>query len=368
MQLKSFETKETMKNHNPLIQLVLMHLREFYRMPEALFWTFVFPIALAGLLGLGFSSDAIEPQNIAIIQTQNEFTNEQNHLKILTTEDTTLRVITVQSYQEGLQQIRKGKVSLIVESKPNRSFLGEKDSLIFHFDNKNEAARNTYIYLQNKLLRFEVEKKPFKSAPILTQGNRYIDFLIPGLLAMGIMNSALWGMGFSLVDFRIKKLMRRMVATPMPRWIFLFSHFITRYIFAFAETFALAFFAWLAFSMHVTGSFMALLVLFSAGLWAFAGIAILISSRAMSATVANGLVNAVSLPMTLASGVFFSYQGFPDWLVVWIEKMPLTLLADGFREVINEGATLADVMNKVIILAVIGTISFLVGLKIYKWY
>jgi ABC-2 type transport system permease protein len=356
-----------MKIHNPLVQLVLMHLREFYRLPESLFWTFIFPIALAGLIGLGFSSDSITPQQIAIIEVDNTAFNYQKHLQLIA-QDSTLKIITVNSYQEGLQQIRKGKISLIIEPKPNTTFNSQKDSLIFHFDHTNETARNAYNFIQSKLLAFEVAHKPFKTAPILTQGNRYIDFLIPGLLAMGIMNSALWGMGFSLVDFRVKKLMRRMIATPMPRWIFLFSHFITRYLFAFLETACLAVFAWLAFSVEITGSFLALLLLFSTGLWAFAGISILISARAMNATIANGLINAVSLPMTLASGVFFSYQGFPDWLIVIIQKLPLTMLADGFREVFNEGATLADVSYKLLVLTLIGTISFIIGLKIYKWY
>ena len=353
------------KLHHPLIQLVLMHFREFFRVPEALFWTFLFPIGLAGLLGLAFSSDEIAPKSIAIIvdstNNTNSATNNTQRLQILT-QTSDFKVLKVSSYQEGLQAIRRGKAIIIVENKTGD--LTNSDSILFHFDNKNEEARNTHILLQNKLLSIDVKNKPFRTSPIIIQGNRYIDFVIPGLIALGIMNSAAWGLGYSLVEFRIKKLMRRMIATPLPRWIFLYSHFLTRYIFAFMESFFVAIFAYFVFDVQVTGSFTALLLLFSTGLWAFSGLAVLISSRTDSVIVANGLINATTLPMTLASGVFFSYQGFPDWIIKIIEVLPLTLLTDGLREIYNEGAGVAEVADKCMILGVGGTVLFFIGLKI----
>jgi ABC-type multidrug transport system permease subunit len=372
------------KLHNPLVQLVLMHLREFYRVPESLFWTFLFPIGLAGLLGLAFSSDETNPKSVAVIvNTQNSTNkmidsnnngnekidknfNQIERLQILL-QTSDFKVIEVASYQEGLQAIRRGKAVIIVENKAD-DFNASKDSLIFHFDKKNEEAYNTHLLLQNKLLGIEVSHKPFRTSPILIQGNRYIDFVIPGLIGLGIMNSAIWGLGYSLVEFRIKKLMRRMVATPLPRWMLLYSHFLTRYLFAFIEMFFVAIFAYFVFNVQVTGSFAAFLLLFSAGLWSFSGLAILISARTNNLIVANGLINATTLPMTLASGVFFSYQGFPDWIVKIIQVLPLTLLTDGLRQIYNEGAGIAEVADKCMILGIGGTICFLVGLKIYKWY
>lgn len=376
------------KPHNPFVQLVLMHIREFYRLPEALFWTFVFPILLAGLLGLAFSSDEIPPKPIAIIKRidslNNLSTNNSKNSPINNKKNSTLnklalkleniaqlpdfKVVYVNSYQESLLALRKGTVNLIIEPTQIISDFTVTDSLIFHFDKKNEAAQNTYLLLQNKLLQHSLKEQPFRMSEIKTQGSRYIDYFIPGLLAMGIMNSALWGLGYSLVDFRVKKLMRRMIATPLPRWIFLFSHFITRYLFAFLEMTSVAIFAYFAFHVQVTGSFLALMLLFSAGLWAFSGIAVLISARTSSLTVANGLINAVYLPMSLASGIFFNYHGFPDWLITIIEMLPLTMLANGFREVYNEGAGIIEILPQCGILTAIGFVCFGTGLRIYKWY
>jgi ABC-2 type transport system permease protein len=352
--------------HNPFAELMLMHLRDFYRTPEALFWTFIFPIILSGLIGLGFSSDEVTPIRLALVQTDtiNQATNLRKLQIALAKEPT--KQISVKSYEEGLEKLRKGEANIIISSQVGT--FGQVDSLIFHFDPKNQEAQQTYLQVTNLLFGSQIESKPYRTAIISTKGSRYIDFLIPGLLAMGLMNSALWGMGWSLIEFRIKKLMRRIIATPLPRWVFLFSHFVMRYLFAFLETSILMLFAYFAFGVEINGSFAAFLLLASAGLWAFSGIAVLLSSRTSSTTVGNGLINAISLPMTLASGVFFSYKGFPDWLVAVIEKMPLTLLIDGFREVYHEGGNLQTILYRVIVLFVIGTCFAALGLRVYKWY
>jgi ABC-2 type transport system permease protein len=341
--------------HHPLIQLLLMHYREFVREPVALFWTFVFPIALSGIIGLGFSSDQEPVYSVAVMpQTPPRLHAVLNQLAYKT--------MPVKYEEEGLLLLRKGVAVLLISSPP------ATDSLVFHYDQHNTNAQNAYLHITNSLLRLATTEQKMRTNQLTTQGNRYIDFLIPGLLAMGLMNSALWGMGWSLVDMRIKKLLRRIVATPLPRYLFLLSHFIMRYVFATLEVLALCGFAFFMFDIRITGSYWAFVLLASAGLWAFSGISILIASRTANSNVANGLINAVYLPMSLVSGVFFNYHGFPDWIVGIIEKLPLTLLADGLREIFNEGATVEQVLMKILILLAIGTLSFLVGLRIYKWY
>jgi ABC-type multidrug transport system permease subunit len=354
--------------HFALLELLKMHLREFYRVPESLFWTLLFPILLAGFIGLGFSSEEVAPKSIAIIQTKQNATHKIANRLAIIGNDAEFKITDISNYTEGLLLLRKGKVNLIVEPTAIEENGFAKDSLIFHFDKKNAEALLSYNILQNKLLQLDNHTNPYRIETIKTQGSRYIDFLIPGLLAMGIMNSALWGLGYSLVEFRVKKLMRRMVATPLPRWIFLFSHFLTRYLFAGIETLTLIIFAYFAFEVQITGSILAAILVFSTGLWAFSGISILISSQTNNLIVANGLISAITLPMTMASGVFFSYQGFPAWIVAIIEKLPLTILVNSFREVFNENAGLWEVLPACTVLTVMGTVCFGIGLKIYKWY
>jgi ABC-type multidrug transport system permease subunit len=127
-------------------------------------------------------------------------------------------------------------------------------------------------------------------------------------------------------------------------------------------------FSYFAFGVIIQGSLLALFFVFLAGIAAFSGIAILMSSRAQKTQVGNGLINAVVLPMTILSGIFFSYQNFPDWAVSIIRKLPLTLLADAIRAIFNEGANFYQVADEISYLLIIGIVLFVTGLRIYKWY
>jgi ABC-type multidrug transport system permease subunit len=108
--------------------------------------------------------------------------------------------------------------------------------------------------------------------------------------------------------------------------------------------------------------------MFLAGNIAFAGLAILISSHTSNTEVGNGLINFVVMPMMILSGIFFSYQNFPEWSLPVIRKLPLTILTDGARSIFNEGAGYREVALPILILTAIGILFFTIGLKIFKWH
>jgi ABC-2 type transport system permease protein len=182
------------------------------------------------------------------------------------------------------------------------------------------------------------------------------------------MNSCIWGIGWGLVESRMKKLLRRMVATPLKKPIFFTSHMIVRIVLGTLETFLLILFSYMYFGTHITGSIPAFITVFLSGIFAFAGIAILMASRTSKTEVANGLVNAVTLPMMILSGIFFNYHNFPDWAVPIIQALPLTLVADSIRSIFIEGAGFIEVLRPVIILCAIGLVTFTAGLRVFKWY
>lgn len=199
-------------------------------------------------------------------------------------------------------------------------------------------------------------------------GTRYIDFLVPGLIAFGIMNSALWGIGFGLIEYRMKKLLRRMLATPMKKHEFMISLMAARIVLSVVEVVILMVFAWLYFDLLPTGSLLALGLLFLVGNLSFTGIAILLSCRADNTRIGVGFINAVSMPMMILSGIFFSYHNFPEAVIPFIQYLPLTLLADSIRAVFNEGAGLIDSIPALIILSATGLITAAIGLRLYKWH
>ena len=367
-----------------IFQLISINFKEFFREPAILFWAIIFPIIMAWVLGIAFSSKTELIRTVGILETGNadsvslyqklsnkgfsDFSESDGRKKFqLVHEDgagnkTVFRFVAV-SESEAQTDLKRGKITVFIEA--------GKDSgtITYHFDPKNSEAQLTYLTLE-KILNVGNGKgsEENKLIAITQKGSRYIDFLVPGLIAFGIMNSAIWGIGWVLIEFRMKKLLRRMLATPMKRSHFLIAQITTRIILSFVESLLLFVFAHFYFGIEIQGSIMSLFLLFLTGNFAFTGIAILLSSRASNTRVGNGLINAVTMPMMILSGVFFSYHTFPDWAIPVIQSLPLTTLADGLRAVFIEGAGLSETIKPIIILSSVGIVTFTFGLKVYKWH
>jgi ABC-type multidrug transport system permease subunit len=198
-------------------------------------------------------------------------------------------------------------------------------------------------------------------------GSRYIDFLIPGLIGMNVMSSGMWGIGYVVVEMRTRKLLKRLVATPMSRAQFLWSFVLMRSAFLFIELPALLIFGWLAFKVGVAGSLALLVGVALLGALCFSGIGLLVASRAQNTQTVSGIINAVMLPMFIGSGVFFSTARFPDWLQKPLRLLPLTALNDSMRAVMIDGAGPRAVAGPAALLAVLAAVSFALALRIFRW-
>ncbi|HEX6224328.1 MAG TPA: ABC transporter permease [Chryseolinea sp.] len=342
-----------------LIQLILVHFKTFFREPAILFWAVLFPIIMVWVLGVAFSGKGESTRTVYIIG-KSPIPERISGEKVMGTETGNVYRIKFEkaSESEAIRAVKRGLITLFVEVKG--------DSLIYHFDPSNSDAQVTHLILERSLAGVSVKNTTVR--PMQTVGTRYIDFLIPGMIALGIMNACIWGIGWSLVESRMKKLLRRMVATPLKKTVFFTSHMIVRIVLGSFEIFLLILFGYLYFGIRITGSIPAFIAVFLAGIFAFAGIAILMASRTSKTEVANGLVNAVTLPMMILSGIFFNYHNFPDWAIPIIQALPLTLVADSIRSIFIEGAGLAEVGRPVLILCAIGLVTFTGGLRAFKWY
>ena len=340
--------------NSTLLKLVIIQIKDFLREPEIIFWAVLFPIGISGVLGVAFSQKEEMVRKVGVVMQQD--TPEWREFQAMV--DTVKFKFLNTSEKEAVLKLKRGEIQLYLVVAAGK--------ITYHFDPQNGEAQLSYLLLEKSLAGNKEQGRSI--TPILAKGNRYIDFLIPGLLAMGIMNSCIWGIGWNLIDARIKKLLRRMVATPMKKSTFLAAHIITRLIVSFLEGLVLFTFAYLIFGVRIQGSFLALLLVFISGTFGFAGVAILASSRASNTQVGNGLINAVVLPFTILSGVFFSYHNFPGWAEKFVKYLPLTILADNLRAVFNEGAGIAAVFQPSIILILTGVVCFVAGLRIYKWY
>ncbi len=353
-----------------VIQLVGVIYKEFLRNPGIIFWSIFFPLLMAWGLGIAFTKQDQLIRNAAWIQNQKgtsvfsgEKADSDGVVTVIAGNDaighSTYKLIPV-THDEASQMMKKGRVTLVLDESSGK--------ITYRFDPKNPDAQLAYYHFTSILSGTKQVIDEAQINPITGKGSRYVDFLVPGLIAMNIMMSCMWGISYNLIDKRIRKLLRRMIATPMKKSAFMIAQFIARLGLSGMEVAIIYIFTWLYFGIKIQGSITGLLLLFIAGNAAFTGIAILVSSRTSNSQVGNGLINLVVMPMMILSGIFFSYHGFPDWVISIIKWMPLTILADNIRSVFNEGALLPDVAPAIVTLFVVGLIFYGIGIRIYKWY
>ena len=346
-------TERTLQaSESALAQLTLTRFREFVREPEALFWVFIFPILLAAGLGLAFRNRP--PDILKVAAVTPELVQALRGEKLLDVQQL--------AESQAEEALRLGKIALVAEP-------GGNGTVVYRFDNTNAEGRAARLLADRAVQRAAGRLDPVAERDVSTvePGSRYIDFLLPGLLGMNLMGSAIWGVGFAIVDTRRRKLMKRLIATPMPRSYFLLSFLLSRLVLLVVETGTILGFGALIFHVPVRGSMAVLTGLCVLSSLSFTALGLLIASRARTIEAASGLMNFVMMPMWITSGVFFSAQRFPDLLQPLIKALPLTAAIDALRAHMLQGAGVTQVIPQVAILVAWMVVCFALALKIFRW-
>jgi ABC-type multidrug transport system permease subunit len=341
-----------------MVQLTLVRFREFVREPEAVFWTFVFPILLAAGLGIAFRQRGPDKLQVGVISTAPRSAEVAQALK----GDSTL---VVQTYDDssGARALRTGKVALLVVP------TATKDSVRYIYDRARSEAVNARVVVDRAVQVAGGRSDPVRATDtyVTEAGSRYIDFLIPGLLGMNLMGSSIWGLGFAIVTMRSKKLLKRLMATPMSRVQFLFSFMASRLVFLILEIVTLLGFGYFVFGVPLRGSLATLLLTCVLAAVSFGGLGLLSASRARTTEAVSGIMNFIMLPMWIFSGVFFSSANFPNVVQPFIRILPLTAVNDALRANMLEGASLAAVSPQLLIILAWGVVTFFAALKLFRW-
>ena len=373
---------------NQFWQLFVALFREIIREPGVLFWGILFPILMSLGLGLAFTKKADVIRKVAIINNAGISGNSSENTIVADfllknceknpSEEkeewrwkyvikdiklgNSIFLFYNMKWDEGMKLLKRGTINVLLA--------GFKDSVEYHFDPMNSDAELTYLKLSSIVGKGEIleVKAGSEIKPLTVKGTRYIDFLVPGLITMGVMMSCMWGISYGIIEKRSKMLLRRLVATPMKKSHFLLSLITVRITMNLIESLVLLIFSLFAFKMSIQGDLSALIILYLAGNVAFSGIAVFVSSHTSNTEVGNGLINVVVMPLMVLSGIFFSYHNFPDWSIGVIKNLPLTMMTDGIRSIFNEGAGYHEVAMPVLILTATGALFFSVGLKIFKWH
>jgi len=338
------------------LALCLARFREFYRESEVVFWSFAFPIMLSVGLGIAFRNRPAETLPVAVVAGP-----EAARLAGVLGQAPLLKA-SVMDAPSATRALALGRVALVVAPRADAS-------VEYHLDPSRAESAIARARADDALQRAAGRRDPVASGVVEVRepGGRYIDFLIPGIVGMNIMSGGMWGVGFNLVDMRIKKLLKRLVAAPMRRPDFLAANLAMRLVFMVIEVSFVLGFGHLAFGVPLRGSLPAVFTVGALGALCFGGLGLLVGSRARRMETVTGLMNVVMMPMFVLSGIFFSADRFPQMLQPLIRILPLTALNDAMRAVVLEGLRLSSLSAPLAVLVLWTIVSFAVGLKLFRW-
>jgi len=346
------------KSH-PLVQLFLARFREFIRTPEAVFWGYGFPLVMVTALGLAFRSEPVQP-SIVMIEDGAGADAAATALS-----DPVLFRVLRGSAEDCQRQLRSGKVEVVLVT----ARMAGESTVEFRCDETRPGSLAARDRVNDALQRAAGRLDPLsvKTEKITEPGSRYIDFLVPGLIGMGLMGGGVWGVGYAIVDMRIRQVLKRFLGTPMKKHHFVAAMMASRMVFMFPEIITILFISRFMFDVSSHGGYLPVVVIVVLGAFQFASIGLAIASRARTLEAVGGLMNLTMVPMWIGSGIFFSSERFPDAVQPLIRLLPLTPVITSLRQVMQEGAGLAGIAPNLALMAVWSCVCFVVALKIFRW-
>ncbi len=323
--------------------LTILHARnlEFIRDRAALSWGFLFPTALMMGFALLFSNGAQDLYKVGV-------SGELDHPFL---QSRYINFIPVDDIEQAITKVERHQLDLLIA--PDKSY---------YWVNSSSPAG----YITEQLLKAS-GGKTLKAHKVSGKEIRYIDWLIPGVLGMNMMFSALFGIGFVIVRYRKNGVLKRLRGTPLTATEFLMAQIVSRLILIIFVSVIVYIGCDLILDFSMYGSYITLFLVFSIGSLAMIALGLLIASRLKSDELAAGLTNAISLPMMLLSGVWFSLEGSPQWITFISNLLPLTHVVDASRAIMLDGAGIVDVSHHLFTLLIMMLIFLFLGVKMFRW-
>jgi len=341
-----------------LAQLTLVRFREFIREPEAVFWTFFFPVVLAIGLGIAFRNKPADVIAVGVVRSG----AAADSLLARIARSGGLKVTALGDDAAAQRALQTGEVALVAATTAS-------GGVEYRYDDTRPEGRTARFLVDDAVQRGAGRRDPVSvgEQKVREKGSRYIDFVIPGLLGMNIMGGGIWSFAFAIVDARRKNLLKRLVSTPMRHTHYLVSFVLSRFSFLIVEVVVIVGSAVLLFGVPVRGSIVQLATICVVASAGFGGLGLLIASRARTTEGVSGLTNLVMMPMWVLSGVFFASTNFPAVAQPVIQALPLTATINALRATMLQGAGWGAVVAPMAIVLAWGLVSFVVALRIFRW-
>lgn len=341
-----------------IVAIARTTMRDFWRTPEAVFWSYAFPLGMALVLGFAFREQPRAPVAVAVVQA-GEGAAESSVVGALRA-DARFEVASMDA-DAAQRALTLGRATVVVHVLATGPRL--------ELDPTRPDAELAELLVRHRLQEAAGRKDPLTVGvdSVVRPGARYIDFLVPGLVGLNLLGMGMFGVGFNLVQMRVRKTLRRLAVTPMGRTEFFLGFMLTRLLLSLPASIIVVLFGQVVFGVPVNGSWLALILLMVVGGLAFSGIGLLLGSRAKTIEGASGIMNVVQMPMWLIGGVFFSNQRFPGVLQTLVDAVPMSLATDGMRGVMLEGKGCAEALVPILALLSVGVVCLAIAVRIFRW-
>lgn len=351
-----------------LQHMIVANLKMTVRNRAALFWLLVFPVLFIVLFGYLFDSGGFGVDiGVVGVDTSPQAAQVVDEMKKVDG-----FTVTTGSRDDELAALGKAKRDIVVIFGPGEQ--ANQISAQIYYDQSNPqtsqvavAAIQQFFSQANQAITHAPQAIVATVQDVSTQQTRYIDFLVPGILAMSIMNNGLMGLSSAFVTYREKGILRRIKVTPFPLWSFIFARIVTQVVVAVVQSALLLAVGKLLFHLSFTGDYLSLVAMIALGSLAFLAIGFLISGLARNTEVADSVSNAIAFPMMFLSGVFFPIDSAPVWMRPITTAMPLTYFANGLRDIMIHGATFFAVWTDVLVLLATALVAIVLSVRFFRW-
>ena len=332
---------------------------EFFRDRASFGWNFLFPFLLVAGFGILFGGKEPTAYKIGVFPEQTTGVAVASlELPDAFKKTRFLQFVGFASQTEAMEKLRHHKVDIVIRTGPPPYPYWINDSS----PNGHLVEKIFQASLAGQIDSSLIQRGQIHSAEI-----RYIDWLFPGILAMNMMFSALWGVGYIVVRYRKNGALRRLKATPLTAFEYLSAQMLSR-LFLLMFTLVVVWFGCdLVFHFHVEGSLGNIFLLFFLGSLSLTSMGLVLAARGTSEEFTTGTLNFISWPMMFLSEVWFSLEGAPEWVKHVAQAFPLTHLLTGIRRIMNDGAGLADVLPEITVLIMMTGMFLGLGAALFSW-
>ena len=328
----------------------------FIRNKQAVFFTMIMPVVIMTILGL-LSFDSVPKIELGVAVTNPPTQGTRQFIEQLKQVPAfEINLGTEPDERAALEKGDRHAVMVIpgdMFPENQTAFGGPKDIVVL--TNANAAQMSsTAVSIINQILdktTLSVSNAPtlfnLKTEQVNSRDLKYIDFLVPGIVALSLMQMSVFSVAFVFVDFKEKGILKRLLATPMRPYQFVVANVITRLMVAVIQSALLIAIGVLIFNAHVIGSVWLLVPVVILGSIMFLGLGFTLSGLAKTVESVPAIANIAVFPMMFLGGVFFPISTMPNWLQNIAGYLPLTYLSNSIREVMIEGATFSDIQTNI---------------------